>query len=147
MKQPYPYKQSEEDWMDALLSVLPAEQPSRDLALRISRALHRRRQRRVRIQLGLCAVLAAFGLWMVVPGMVDWLNSIEMPSNGLAVLLAWLEVAFGGAQTYLSDAFTGLTSLQGQFAPVGISSWPGLIALAISALLLLDLLVPKEDSL
>ena len=134
-----------QDSLDRLLARLPCEMPEADLALRIMRSIQVRQRWRIQAQVSACAFLAVIGVWLVVPEMASWLQSLSLPSTGLAVLLGWVEIALGDARAILDGFLSGLSSLQGTLLPLDLSSWPGLASLAVSALLLLDLLIPKEN--
>lgn len=134
------------DKIDRLLSQLPSEPPPPNLALRICQTIQARRRRYVRVRMALSGILAVSGIWLAAPSLADWLQSLTLPPTGLPILFDWWGMSQSGVEIILTNAVSGLTSLQGTFTLLETSTWPGLAALALSTLLALDYLIPRIKS-
>ncbi len=134
------------DEMDRLLGQLPSEAYPPDLPRRISQAVRQQQRRRMWMRLGISSLLAISGLWLLLPALLEWLSIQAPPVSGLPWLLEWVNLALQGMGAVLTDLFTGLSLSQSTLAALGASALPGILALAISALLVLDYLLPKAES-
>lgn len=134
------------DYLDHLLFELPSPSPPNDLVSLILRRVERRRKRRAQLHLALSGALALIGIWLLLPNLEVWLAQMALPANGLPVLVDGLDMAITGAAQELSNTLSGLLSLQQDVNSLGAPAWPGLVALAVSALLAADLLLPRTES-
>jgi hypothetical protein len=131
--------------LDYLLAHLPYEPASPELAVRIYQHIQSRRRRWSRARLVMSTILAVSGIWLVVQDLREWVMSTSMPNTNLIRTLEWLELSMSGVETAYLNALDGYNSLQSMLTPLGIAAWPGLIALALSALLLIDFLLPHKE--
>ena len=131
--------------MDDLLAQMPGELPPPDLALRVCQAvrLHHRRTRQARLVLS--AFLALSGLWLALPAFSGWLQAVSMPKSALPLAMDWLAAGLAGVEVLLTTAAAALSQSASIFTSLGTPAIAGMIALAISALLALDLLVPRRE--
>jgi hypothetical protein len=134
------------DKMDHLLLQLPGEPPPVDLALRICQSIRMRRKRISRQRLVLSGILAILGLWLALPPITAWIFGFALPDSGLPMLYEWVELALAGIGTFLLNAVSGVTAFQSGFTTLNIPALLGLAALALSALLALDFLMPRAES-
>lgn len=133
--------------LDELLSRLPGPLPAPDLAQRICLHLERARRRSLRLRLSLSALLALLGLWLLTVGLPDvrgFRLELGLPENGLLVLWESARTWLAQGGIYLAEGLQALLSTQGRLQPAGAPVFPGLASLALSALLVLDLLLPRE---
>lgn len=138
-------KPDAQNTMDELLSNLPLDSPSPELALRICQVIHLRRRRRMRIRLSMGVVFALVGLWLTVPDLAAWIGSISIPQSGLPVLQSWVNIALAGVETTMENAMSGLVWSQATISSLA-RALPGVLALALSALLVLDYLLPRIEA-
>lgn len=132
------------DEMDHLLAGLPAEKPGEALAERVIGYVLARHRRRLRFSRGLAAMLALNGIWLILPALGSPSRAVVVPDSGWPLLLATLEYAWGGVEALWQDAWGALNALQSGLASLlTISAWIGLIALALSAFLALESLLPR----
>lgn len=131
--------------MDDLLAQMPGEFPPPDLALRICQAVRVHHRRSMRARLVLSAFLALGGIWLALPAFTGWLEAISMPDSALPLVLDWIAASLSGVETMLASAVSAL-SLPGRvYNPLGTPAFAGMLALAISALLALDMLMPRRE--
>jgi len=134
------------DKMDHLLSQLPGEPPPVDLAFRICQSIRVRSKWNRRLRLALSGILAALGLWLALPSMTARIFSMALPDSGLPMLYEWVQLGLAGIGTFVLNAVSGVTALQSGFTTLNVPAWLGLAALALSALLALDFLMPRAES-
>jgi hypothetical protein len=133
------------DSMDRLLSNLPGGAPPPDLARRIYREIRARRRRTAALHLGVGGALGLFGLWAALPAILAGMPGLQMPGNSLELFLAWADLALRDLGRLLADGWNGLLALQGAWNQSGVYAVPGLLALGLSALLLLRYVLPPEE--
>lgn len=136
--------QSADIIMDGLLSNIPYEAAPPDLAPRICQNIMRWHRRRITIRLTTSSILAVAGLWLMIPVLNGWLSPLNQPFNGVEYLYRWLQAGMDGSGAILGNVLSQLSTLQSNLQTVGNSAWLGLIALAFSAVVLLDFLLPRE---
>jgi hypothetical protein len=134
------------DKMDHLLSQLPGETPPMDLVYRICQSIRMERKRKSRLRLAVTGILATLGLWLALPSIAEWILGLDLPDSGLPMLYDWVQLGLAGIGTFVSNAVSGVTALQSGFTTLNIPAWLGLAALALSALLALDFLMPRAES-
>ena len=134
------------DKMDHLLSQLPGEPSPVDLASRICQSIRVRSKRNRRLRLGLSGILAALGLWLALPSVAAWIFGLVLPDSGLPMLYEWVQLGLTGIGTFVLNAVSGITALQSGFTTFNVPAWFGLAALALSALLALDFLMPHAEN-
>jgi hypothetical protein len=136
---------NEYDEMDAILARLPRSAPPRDLALRITRTIHKQRQLE-RIGLFMSIGLVLIGIWIGVPSLVRWLNQLSMPSTGLPLIVQWIGVSMEDTQGILNTLYLGFTNLQSYLYNSGVSlAWIGLIILGLGAFFVVKHLLTGFD--
>lgn len=137
---------------------LPGEDGAPQLALRICRHIRQVRQRTLRLRMALSASLALVGVVLLAPAAsllaADGPAIAEkaLPQNGLlvlweaarAVLTEGLAPPLSQAGSYLTEGLQALLAYQGRLQPASAPAAPGLILLALSAILVMDLLFPRE---
>jgi hypothetical protein len=131
--------------LDHLLTHLPYEPPSPELPVRIFQHIQSRRKSWARVRMIISTTLAVSGIWIVLPDLREWLMVTSLPNTNLIRVLNWIEVSISGTETVYLNTLDGYNSLQSIFTPLGAAAWPGLIALALSALLLFDFLLPRKE--
>ena len=134
------------DEMDRWLDQMPGESPAPDLALRICRELRRRRRRAAGLRFAFSLLLALVGVWLSIPGLLSWQQSIALPESGLRLIQGGLQVALTGAGALLNNALDILMQAQASTAAsLGGLAWLGLTALAFGALLGLSSLLQASS--
>ena len=131
--------------MDRLLDQLPSEPVPPGLALHICQTIQARQRRWLAIRLALSAGLGVIGGWLLIPAVALWLQSLALPANGLSVILDWLGIAMQDVGLFLQTGLDALLSMQSGLSPDIGYTLPGLVALGMSALMLLDVILPRED--
>lgn len=131
--------------LDDLLAQMPGEFPPPDLALRICQAVRVHHRRGMQARFVLSAFLALSGLWLALPAFSGWLQAVSMPKSALPLAMDWLAAGLAGVEVLLTTAAAALSQSASIFTSMGTPAIAGMIALAISALLALDLLVPRRE--
>lgn len=133
------------DRLDQLLTHLPAEAPPPGLARRICGAVQAHRRRVQRARLALSAMLAVGGMWLVVPWIMALVHGVAMPPSGGPVLASWWETAWSGLGSLARALASSVEAFQaGLVASLEVTTWIGLAALAFSALLAFDQVLPHH---
>ena len=136
---------NEYDEMDALLARLPRSIPPRDLALRITRTIHKQRQLE-QIGLFVSIGLVLIGFWITIPSLVAWLNQFSMPSTGLPIIVQWIGVSMEDTQGILNNLYLGFSNLQSYLDNTGVTlAWIGLLILGIGAFFVVKHLLTGFD--
>lgn len=134
------------DSLDRLLTQMPGETPPPDLSRRIFREIRKRRQREAALRLGSGALLSLAGLWLSLPAILTGLLGVALPDNGLLVLLRWTELALQDMERLVFENWSGLVALQSSWTQSGIYSVPGLFALGLGALVMIQHILPREEA-
>jgi hypothetical protein len=137
---------SQPDDLDRLLYRMPGELPGSELADRICRQVGVRQRRAVQARLGLSILLAVFGAWMALPGVVNSLSGLSLPASGLSYLYPLIQSFLDGLWGFTQNALNGLAAFQANLAQaMGTGAWLGMVALAGAALLALSLVLPPIE--
>jgi hypothetical protein len=137
---------SQVDDLDRLLYRMPGELPQSELAARICRQVGVRQHRAARARMGLSFLLAVFGIWLALPGLMNSLEDLSLPTSGLSYLYPLIQSFFNGLWGFTKDALNGLTSFQANLSQMmGVGAWLGMVALAGAALLALSLVMPPIE--
>lgn len=133
------------DKMDRLLYRLPSEAPEPEFARRVAQYVQTRHHRNMRLRQGMAILLAMIGAWLSSPLLGTIQNTMDLSDSGLAVIQNVLESAWSGVSALLQYAWSGASGMQTSFASsITVSVGVGLAALAVSALLALDQLLPRH---
>jgi len=62
------------------------------------------------------------------------------------MLYEWVQLGLAGIGTFVLNAVSGVAALQSGFTTLNVPAWFGLAALALSALLVLDFLMPRSEN-
>ena len=134
------------DDLDWLLYRMPGELPSDELAAQICHKIHETHRRASRVRLGLSFLLAVLGTWMALPGLINGLEDLSLPSSGLFYLYPFIQSILSGLWVFTQDALYGLTAFQADLAQtMGVGAWLGMVALASAALLALSSFMPQIE--
>jgi hypothetical protein len=137
---------SQADDLDRLLSQMPGEPPPGDLAARICHQVGVRRRRDLRVRLGISLLLTVFGVWMALPGLINSLQDLNLPSSGVSYLFPFIQSILNGLWGFMQNAVDSLTTFQANLAKtMGAGARLGIVALAGAALLALNLVMPQIE--
>ena len=123
---------------------LPGEGAAPDLAPRICQTIRQVRRRTQRVRMALSAALALVGVALLAPSAGLLAADLPLPENGLLALWQAARLLFSQGGSYLADGLQALLSYQVRLQPASAPAAPGLILLALSAILVMDLLIPRE---
>jgi hypothetical protein len=131
---------SQTDELDRLLYRLPGEPPPSDLAARICHQIRVRQRRAHGVRLGLSFLLAIFGVWLALPGLINSAEKLSLPVSGYSYLIPLVQSFLNGLWGFTLNALNGLSAFQTNLAKtMGAGTWLGMVALAGAALLALSL--------
>jgi hypothetical protein len=134
------------DGLDRLLYQMPGELPPEELAAQICHKIHTTHRRTIGVRLGLSFLLAVLGTWMALPGLINGLEDLSLPSSGLFYLYPFIQSILNGLWVFTQDALYSLTAFQENLAQtMGIGAWLGMVALASAALLALSSFMPQIE--
>jgi hypothetical protein len=134
------------DDLDRLLHRLPGELPDSELADRICRQVGMRQRRAQRARLSLSLLLAIFGIWMALPGLLSSLENLSLPASGFTYLTPLVQSFLSGLWGFTQNALNDLAAFQANLTQtIGAAAWLGMVALAGAALLALGLVLPTIE--
>ena len=137
---------SQADDLDRLLYKLPGELPQSDLVARICHQLSGRQRRALGMRLGLSFLLAVFGIWLALPGLIISAEELRLPASGFSYLNPLIQSFLSGLWGFTQNALNGLSAFQANLAQtMGAATWLGMVALAGAALLALSLVMPQIE--
>lgn len=130
--------------LEQLLQHLPGEAAAPDLALRVCVRIRQVRQRTLRMRMAASVLFGLVGMAMLAPSTGFWAIELPLPQNGLLLLWEGFGLLLSHGGSYLAESLQALLSYQGRLLPTSAPAAPGLILLAFSAILVMDLLIPRE---
>lgn len=132
------------DKMDRLLYRMPSESPQPEITRRIAQYVRTRQRRTMRLRQGISILLAMVGAWFSMPLLGTMPHTLDLSGSGLPLVGRLVESAWAGMDAVIQYTWGGASGLQASFASsIDVTVGIGLAALALSALLALDQLLPR----
>jgi hypothetical protein len=137
---------SQADDLDQLLYRMPGEPPPSDLATRICHQIRLRQRHAQGVRLGLSLLLAVFGIWLALPGLINSAEELSLPASGFSYFNPLVQSFLSGLWGFTQNTLNSLSAFQANLAQtMGAITWLGMVALASAALLALSLVMPQIE--